>query len=83
MVKRLDIDPTPPSPDIFFVLPSFILTSRTEDNLPPYSEEIPPFCSSTFFIASLLKTEKKQFNRQSLTSEKKKAESIGSAFPAP
>ena len=41
-VKRDESKPIPPEALKFLELPSFILTSKTEANLPPYCAGIPP-----------------------------------------
>ena len=53
------ISPIDPCPWNFFIFPSFILISITEDNLPPYLAGNPPFTSFVELMASELNTEKK------------------------
>ena len=55
----LEIAPIPPLNETFWLLPSFWYTSKTDDNLPPYEDGIPPLNNLTSFIASELKTENK------------------------
>ena len=59
IVSFEETSPMDASPVIFLALPSFILISKTDDNLPPYSAGIPPLISLTSLIASPLKTETK------------------------
>ena len=44
---------------LFLLLPSFILISNIDDNLPPYLAGIPPLYNFKSFTASGLKTDKK------------------------
>ena len=59
IANLLNINPTPPFTANFLLLPSFILTSKIEDSLPPYLAGIPPLYSFTSLTASGLNTEKK------------------------
>ena len=43
---------------IFFLFPSLLITSKTADNLPPYSALNPPLVKFASFIASTIKFEK-------------------------
>ena len=54
-----EIIPKLPSPSIFFLLPSFISISRTDDKRPPKRAGKPPLVNLTFLIASALKKENK------------------------
>ncbi len=69
------IKPIPASTCNLFRLPSFMLMSTTEDNLPPYCAGIPPLMSETFLIASEVKKE------EPLTQSKNSAE-FNAAFGA-
>ena len=53
------IKPMEPCPWNFFIFPSFILISITDDNLPPYLAGKPPLTNLVELIASELNTEKK------------------------
>ena len=58
-VNLEEINPMEPSPWNFFMFPSFILISITEESLPPYLAGNPPLMSFVDCMASALKTEKK------------------------
>ena len=58
-VKREATRPIEPSPAIFFIFPSFMRISSTEESRPPYLAGKPPLISVIVFNASALKTEKK------------------------
>src|SRR5689334_810046 len=57
--KRLNTLPIPPFTWYFWLLPSFIRISRTEEVRPPYSAGKALLYMVTFFTASGLNTEKK------------------------
>src|SRR6202035_1812130 len=59
IVRRASKSPTPPEPEMFFLFPSRVVTSRTDDSLPPYFSGMLLLYNSTPFTTSGLNEEKK------------------------